>query len=1211
MGRNIGIPRKDRCSIPQGCPFSMTMVALLFRPWVMLMQEQGVTPRVLADDLLILTHGTGHRARTVKTVEMSIEFFDDIGAKVAENKCFTFASDAPTRIFLRETTWRHSKCKIPNKSSFRDLGSHLNFTTTKNGSTIVKRIKAAKDMCCRLKWLKLTNKNKQKIIMSNIIPAALYGAETTFISDAALASIRTSVAEVIGPKSGKRSIDMVFNLSDTNKELDPKAHILIKRITEMRRMMAKNTECKELISLMISIHNKNGIISDVEGDDSCSQHRQMPDITNWKNDLNEEEENQNGITGPVELLVNELNKYGYAIDPEFNITKVNEPTINLWQMPWQHLRTAICDVVRIQRDKDVSVTRTFLESFGETDHDMIKGILNSFGEKEQRIYKHIASGAMWNAKEIQEISDKNKYCQHCGECVEDSTHILWCCAGINKHRTFNDLTGISIESIPKAILYGIPLALGWEITKPFWHKHGECNVSKIGRLESQICETRECEIKQMLDQNGINRECNARQAIMQLKAEEETGETGSLPYSCSRLPTENINVYSDGSWLTPTKRFLSLGGAGVWWPSRTIHKNNLTPNLYHMPLSDGEMEMAYWKQEDDGLTLYIKIGGYTGSSTRTELAAAILAISSHGPINLASDSQAFVNAANKLIKSIRKCKDHKIQWRMQSDGDLWEHFHNALKKKSTKAVIIQWTKGHAKQSHIDKGITTLEKKSGNDKADANADLGAKLHSQVLRDTTGWLANKHMQYIAFMKKVVTHIVESYIIHKQLDEIDEIDDVVADKRVFYCPLIYPDEVHSAPLKIVAHLGHFKAYNEFDNKAKDVYGFLENIKVRESDNQTRCITWLELYILYRIRGYRQPIDNPICISHAKATLDKQFAAFKNKVRAVATRVYQDSEQGKWFQPGQIKNENLIGIGITGKHQGPSFNVHVSNEEKKEIAQNLHLLNHSISNVKLDKLINGELKFLPRILLMRGRVEWNANIKELTPPIYNDLESWYNEIENEIKNNKNKKCVMLECNRCHKSDPDYTIKTDIFDVEKRIVCGFCNKSSLSKLWNCPCGTKWFLCEEHKYCTKSITRPIAKGEHEIDSSKDAKKQKLETKTRAQQVMVSHQVMLEQDIAAEKYKTKRNDGSRPKADIVLGDSQLMVKRPRLGPILNARLVNTNPALWIKNDGNSKPNLNVMNLDPTRTKKPRIDGVLHHNGPGASFQPGTSSSSSCT
>ena len=99
-----------------------------------------------------------------------------------------------------------------------------------------------------------------------------------------------------------------------------------------------------------------------------------------------------------------------------------------------------------------------------------------------------------------------------------------------------------------------------------------------------------------------------------------------------------------------------------------------------------------------------------------------------------------------------------------------------------------------------------------------------------------------------------------------------------------------------------------------------------------------------------------------------------------------------------------------------------------KRKRRKTLHLLNHSISNVKLDKLINGELKFSPRTFLMRGRAEWNAHIKELSPPIYNDLESWYNEIENEIKNNKNKKCVMLECNRCHKSDPDYTIKTDIY---------------------------------------------------------------------------------------------------------------------------------------------------------------------------------------
>ena len=88
-----------------------------------------------------------------------------------------------------------------------------------------------------------------------------------------------------------------------------------------------------------------------------------------------------------------------------------------------------------------------------------------------------------------------------------------------------------------------------------------------------------------------------------------------------------------------------------------------------------------------------------------------------------------------------------------------------------------------------------------------------------------------------------------------------------------------------------------------------------------------------------------------------------------------------------------------------------------------------------------------------MRGRAEWNANIKELHTPIYNDHDTLYKEMENEIKNNKNMNCVMLECNMCHKSDPDYTIKTDIFDVEKGIICRHCNKTSPSKVWSCPCG--------------------------------------------------------------------------------------------------------------------------------------------------------------
>ena len=151
LGNNLGKPRGDKCSIPQGCPFSMTMVAIIMRPWIMMMLEAKVTPRVLADDLLITTEGVGHLSRVVNTVALSFKYFEDIGAKVADNKCFTFSTDKETRKYLRDKKWRHNGKHIPLKNSFRDLGSHLNFTKTTHGATLTKRIQNAISMCQRLK----------------------------------------------------------------------------------------------------------------------------------------------------------------------------------------------------------------------------------------------------------------------------------------------------------------------------------------------------------------------------------------------------------------------------------------------------------------------------------------------------------------------------------------------------------------------------------------------------------------------------------------------------------------------------------------------------------------------------------------------------------------------------------------------------------------------------------------------------------------------------------------------------------------------------------------------------------------------------------------------------------------------------------------------------------------------------------------------------
>ena len=55
LAGGLGTPYMRKCGIPQGCPFSMAMVALIMRPWILIMRTfGGIKCFVLADDVLIL-----------------------------------------------------------------------------------------------------------------------------------------------------------------------------------------------------------------------------------------------------------------------------------------------------------------------------------------------------------------------------------------------------------------------------------------------------------------------------------------------------------------------------------------------------------------------------------------------------------------------------------------------------------------------------------------------------------------------------------------------------------------------------------------------------------------------------------------------------------------------------------------------------------------------------------------------------------------------------------------------------------------------------------------------------------------------------------------------------------------------------------------------------------------------------------------------------
>jgi hypothetical protein len=133
--------------------------------------------------------------------------------------------------------------------------------------------------------------------------------------------------------------------------------------------------------------------------------------------------------------------------------------------------------------------------------------------------------------------------------------------------------------------------------------------------------------------------------------------------------------------------------------------------------------------------------------------------------------------------------------------------------------------------------------------------------------------------------------------------------------------------------------------------------------------------------------------------------------------------------------------------------------------------------------------------------------------------------------------------CSRCTQNTA-CNFRRNMLDL--KIKCGWCKKTHESATWTCACDLRWFTCTEHRAYQKPLQSNAAKrklSQYHAARSKQGK-------TLIHTAPVPH-VLLQQDIA--RYEGKRRLDSSAKDEIVLGNAQPLVKRPRLlGPILSKR-----------------------------------------------------------
>ena len=92
--------------IPQGCPFSMTLTALLVRLWILQVLRALAIPRVLADDLHVVAAGEKTSRENLRTIKNTHTFDTTAGGRIAASKSYAYSRDKRTRKRLANTEIR-------------------------------------------------------------------------------------------------------------------------------------------------------------------------------------------------------------------------------------------------------------------------------------------------------------------------------------------------------------------------------------------------------------------------------------------------------------------------------------------------------------------------------------------------------------------------------------------------------------------------------------------------------------------------------------------------------------------------------------------------------------------------------------------------------------------------------------------------------------------------------------------------------------------------------------------------------------------------------------------------------------------------------------------------------------------------------------------------------------------------------------------------
>ena len=286
-----------------------------------------------------------------KALNATHEYLHLMGAKVAPDKSYNFASCKKARSWLKNTLWKHIDSGIEVIQDFRYLGAHLTSAKATCSSTLDKRWGKTTQQLRKLRYCPATAEAKAKVILAKVYAAAMYGVEAAQASPQKMAKLAAAVIDAFKNKNDNRNANNFFStITPSKNDLDPAAQIFARRVLQVRRTACKKDGADERFRNILEDYankqRKNGVWPEWYrhvDPDKANEEETFP--TEQPHPSTKEYEDgwsdQIMPLGPIGLLIESIVWHGMKIDGSLRLWQHKEEPLDILKAPYQSLKPLI------------------------------------------------------------------------------------------------------------------------------------------------------------------------------------------------------------------------------------------------------------------------------------------------------------------------------------------------------------------------------------------------------------------------------------------------------------------------------------------------------------------------------------------------------------------------------------------------------------------------------------------------------------------------------------------------------------------------------------------------------------------------------------------------------------------------------------------------------------------------------------------------------